>query len=255
MASISDRNQAEAWLRSRIEDSLFLCERRSMPTFIGFLDESEQQIARKELSHTDADRYRFWGGYDDAERCVLGCFPDYLSADDASYPLERLTFRYRSDKVLTHRDVLGTLLAQGIKRETIGDILCDEGRVVIFIRSEITPYIREQVIKIGGIGVKLDDNDADALPVAHHYESIQDTIASPGLDAIVKVLTNTSREKAAQMIVAGSVSVNHVVSIEVSAAVTDGSVISVRGFGRFIVDRIGPPTKKGRLFLSARKCV
>lgn len=255
MASTSDRNQPDAWLRSRIEDTLFLCERRSTPAFLGFLDEAEQQIARQVLSRTDVDRYCFWGGYEDAERCILGCFPDYLPPETEAFPLEMLAFRYRSEKALTHRDVLGTLLAQGIKRETVGDILCADDLIVVFLRDEIAPYIREQIDKIGGVGVKLMEDFDGPLPAARSYVPLQDTIASPRLDAVVKALIRCSREKAAQMIVFGTVSLDHIVLTEVSATVADNSVISVRGYGRFIVDRIGPPTKKGRLILNARKCV
>ncbi len=255
MASISDRNQSDAWLRSRIEDTLFLCDRRSTPAFLGFLDEAEQQTARQILARVDSERYRFWGGYEDAERCVLGCFPEYLAPQCEDFPLVRVAFRYRAEKALTHRDVLGTLLAQGIKRETIGDILCTDGLVIVFLREEIVPYIREQISKMGGVGVKIDDEFDGPLPVLRTYKELQDTIASPRLDAVVKSLLGCSREKASQMIVSGMVSLDHMVVTHVSTAVSAESVISVRGYGRFIVDRIGPPTKKGRLYLSARKCV
>ena len=255
MVSISDRNPSDAWLRSRIEDTLSLCERRSSPAFLGFLDETEQQLARQMLSRTDPACYCFWGGYEDAERCILGCFPDYIPPMTKSFPMAMLAFRYRSEKPLTHRDVLGTLLAQGIKRETVGDILCGDDVIVVFLRDEIAAYIREQIVKIGGVGVKLLDDYDGPLPAARSYQPLQDTIASPRLDAVVKALTRTSREKAAQMIFSGVVCLDHVVSTEVSATVADGAVVSVRGYGRFIVDRIGPPTKKGRLILSARKCV
>ncbi len=255
MASTSDRNQTDAWLRSRIEDTISLCERRSTPAFLGFLDEAEQQVARQALIHTDPACYRFWGGYDDAERCVLGCFPDYLPVQIEDFPLQMMAFRYRAEKALTHRDVLGTLLSQGVKRETVGDILCGEDLIVVFLRDEIVPYIREQIVKIGGVGVKLLENYDGPMPAAHTYMSMQDTIASPRLDVIVKSLTRTSREKAAQMIVSGAVSLDHVVSLEVAATVAEGAVVSIRGYGRFVVDRIGPPTKKGRLILNARKCV
>ncbi len=254
MASISNRNQSDAWLRSRIEDTLFLCERRSTPSFLGFLDEAEQQTARRLLSHVDGDRFVFWGGYDEAERCMLGCFPEYMTAETDEFPLVRLTFSYRADRPLTHRDVLGTILAQGVKRETIGDILCSDSVVVVFLRDEIASYVREQITKIGGVGVKVVENDAP-LPALRHYMPIQDTIASARLDAVVKSLVRCSREKAAQMISLGVVSLDHRVCTDVSAGVCADTVISVRGYGRFIIDQIGPPTKKGRLHLDARKCV
>lgn len=255
MASTSNIGSSEAFLRSRVEDALDLSERRCVPSFMGFLDETEQQLARRVLAHTDTDRYAFWGGYDGAERCFLGCFPEYMPADTDAFPLERVTFRYRSERTLTHRDVLGTLMSLGIKREAVGDILCGDGLVVVFLRDEIAPYICEQITKIGGVGVRVEEHSEEPLPQAHCYESMQDTIASPRLDAVLKALLHTSREKAAQMILSGNVSVNHLVCDEVSETVSADTIISVRGHGRFVVDRIGPPTKKGRLHLEARKCI
>lgn len=255
MASISNYGNSETLLRSRVEDALSLSERRCIPSFLGFLDETEQQLALRFLAHTDADRFAFWGGYDDAERCMLGCFPDYMAPDNEAFPLQRMTFRYRAERTLTHRDVLGTLMSQGIKREAVGDILCADGLVVVFLRAEIAPYIREQITKIGGVGVKITEHDDDPLPQRHRYEAMQDTIASPRLDAVIKALLHTSREKAAQMIVSGNVSVNHLICDEVAQTVSADTVISVRGYGRFVIDRIGPPTKKGRLHLDARKCI
>lgn len=79
--------------------------------------------------------------------------------------------------------------------------------------------------------------------------------ASPRLDAVVKALIGTSREEAARLIAAGLVSLNHLPSLSASAPVREGDCLSVRGKGRYMVDALGPPTRKGRLALSARKCV
>ena len=242
-------------LRSRIEDTVFLCERRNAPTFLGFLDEAEQACALSVLKSYDPDRFAFYGGFDEAERRILGLFPDYMPPDLAAYPLVRLNFRFRAGSSLTHRDFLGTLLSIGIKRETIGDILCADTYAVVFVRDEIVRYITEQITKIGGVGVKITTDDALPIPAAHTYLPIQDTVASPRLDAVLKALLRCSRDKAAQMIVSGLVSVDHVVATEVSVGVSPPCIISVRGAGRFTIDQIGPPTKKGRLYLNARKCV
>ncbi len=226
-----------------------------MPVFLGFLDEAEQQTARRVLRAYDAQCYAFFGGFDEAERRILGCFPDYMQPDDACYPLTALAFTYRTEKLLTHRDFLGTLLSIGVKRETIGDILCGTGLTVLFLREEIVPFVCEQVTKIGGEGVSIRTEYNGPLPAAHTFQSLQDTIASPRLDVIVKTLTRTSREQASQMILGGFVSLNHVVVEDASARIEAPSVVSVRGIGRFMIDQIGPPTKKGRLYLSARRCI
>lgn len=241
-------------LRSRLEDTIYLCEKRGTPCFLGFLDLREQASARRMLAAmTRADGYAFYGGYPEAERCFLAVYPDYYSAEMCDYPLRSVGFRYRVQKEISHRDVLGTLMSIGIRRDAVGDILCGEGVSVVFLRSDITDYVCEQIDRIGGEGVTVvADYDGD-LPISVRYEPIHETIASPRLDSVVKALVHCSREKAAELIRVGAVSIDHRPIESVSAFVAADATISVRGYGRFLIQQIGPETKKGRLALRAGK--
>ena len=80
-------------------------------------------------------------------------------------------------------------------------------------------------------------------------------IASARLDCAVAAALGTSREKASAIIRSGLVMLNHEETDSVSLAVGDGDIISIRGKGRFILDSVGPPTKKGRLKLAGRKYI
>lgn len=254
MASTS--NSSASPLHSRIEDTVRLCDKRNAPCFLGFLDEQEQAEARLWLSHRlSPQSYSFNGGHEEAERRILGVFPDYMEAQDGVYPLKAVAFHYRTVRKLTHRDFLGTLLSLGIRRETVGDILCGDGLSVVFLREEIASFVCEQVDKIGGEGIRITVDYDGELPQVHTFLPISETVASARLDAVVKALLHTSREEAATLIRTGLVSLNHQPVENVSAAVEAHCVISVRGSGRFYVDGVGPETKKGRLALQARKCI
>lgn len=246
---------SEEALISRIEDALRLCDKRGVPCFLGFLDLREQAIVRQHLRRYPDEQWCLFGGYEDAERCYLAVCPPYFSPTEAEFPLCIVGFRYRPVKALTHRDFLGTLLSAGIRRDKIGDILCGEGLSVAFLSREITPFVCEQITKIGGEGVELIPDYTGALPLSHSYEERHETVASPRLDAVVKALLHCSREGAAEMIRGGSVSVDHCQVESVSFQLTAPCTVSVRGSGRFLIDQIGPETKKGRLNLLARKCI
>lgn len=250
MACTSD----DSLLRSRIEDTVRLCDKRGVPCFLGFLDLREQAFTRHVLDGLSMDVVcSFWGGYPEAESAMLSVSPPYYIAEENDYPLCAVAFRYRTQKVLTHRDVLGTLMSLGIRRDAVGDILCGDGLSVVFVRSEVSPFICEQVDRIGGEGViVIPEYDGD-LPIYVAYEPIRETIASPRIDSVVKALIHCARERAAEMIRFGLVSVNHLPSDSVSKTVTAGDVISIRGYGRYYIDQIGPETKKGRLALHARR--
>ena len=195
------------------------------------------------------------GIYEEAERSMLAVFPDFYSAADVVYPFSAVAFRYRSSQVLNHRDFLGTILSTGVRRDKVGDILCGEGLTVVFLSEEIVPYICAQIQKVGGEGVVIQQDFSGDLPISRRYMEIHDTVASPRLDAVVKALIRVSREEAARMIRSGFVSVDHLPTDNVSYTLSAPSTVSVRGYGRFLVDHFGPETKKGRLQFSARKCI
>lgn len=255
MASISDSHKEEAFLRSRVEDTVRLSEKRHYAAFLGFLDEREQTQAEQQLRRLCVFNYRFYGGYDDAERRMLGVFTDGDEPDKTLFPLRAVAFRYRSDKKLTHRDVLGTLMANGLRRDAVGDILCADGLVVVFLREEICSFVCDEISRIGGESVRFEDDYCGDLPIAHSFEEIRDTVASARLDAVVSALVRCSREQSAQLIRSDAVSVDHTVAHSISHAVDISQKISVRGYGKFIVDELGPETKKGRLRFTARKYI
>lgn len=241
-------------LRSRIEDTIRLCDKRSVPCFLGFFDLREQADAQRLLRSLITDeQVAFFGGYADAERTMLSVSPSYYCAEERDYPLRVVAFRYRTQKQLTHRDVLGTLMSLGIRRDAVGDILCGVGISVVFLREEICPYVCEQIDRIGGEGGTVVADYDGELPITVEYEAIRETIASPRLDSVVKALVRTSREQAAEWIRSGAVSINHQPTDAVSKSVSEGDTLSIRGFGRYLIDQIGPVTKKGRLALHARR--
>jgi len=241
-------------LHSRIDDTVHLCDKRGVPCFLGFLDLREQAAAEDYLSNK-GHHWALFGGYDEAERRLLSIYPDYYEPMADDYPLCVVGFRYRAIREITHRHVLGTLMSVGIRRDKIGDILCGEGLSVVFLREEIADFVREQIDRIGGEGVTVISDYTGPLPISHTYQEMKDTIASPRLDAVVKSLLRLSREKAAELIRLGSVSVDHRPTLSVSLSLEAPCTVSVRGYGRFLIDQIGPETKKGRLLLGARKCL
>ncbi len=249
MAYISDASEEDALLRARIEDACHLCDVRSCPRFVGFLDEHRQAVARAVLREKGVHDFRFYGGYDDAERTVLGVFPPFLPPDTALFPVRAIAFRYRDSAELTHRDFLGALLGTGIRRDKLGDIVCGRGETVALVDEELAPFLAETVTKIGHEGVKVVYPYDGLISVVRKFKELQDTVPSPRLDAVLHVALRISREEAARRIAAGAVSVNHMPIESVSLAVSEGDILSVRGGGRFRVAQLGPPTKKGRLFV------
>lgn len=70
---------------------------------------------------------------------------------------------------------------------------------------------------------------------------------TPRLDAVIAAGLQLSRGNTVDLIHAGRVKLKHVPTEKTDAKVSEGDVISVRGFGRLVVEEIGSPTRKGRL--------
>lgn len=231
---------------SKIDDAVYLCEKRHSPYFFSFLTEEEQAYAEQHLNSVHFTNYSFFGGSDTSERRVLGLFYD----EQTDFPVDAILFTFRKTDKLTHRDFLGSLMSLGIERETVGDILVGDGRAVVFVKSEIKEYIMSQISKVGKVGVTLSDADGSALPQGRGVEEKEYTVSSMRLDNIVSAVSGLSREKAKNLILSGSVSVNHLPCQKISRNTEQGDKLTIRGKGKFEISGVLGETKKHRIRIS-----
>ena len=84
------------------------------------MSERKQAVAARYLQSVCFSTYRFYGGYEDSERKMLGL---YFYDEIEAFPISPLQITFRKADKLTHRDFLGALMSLGIERDTIGDIL------------------------------------------------------------------------------------------------------------------------------------
>lgn len=237
-------------LKARIFDTAHISMRTEKPKFFGFLSREESVFAERILENRNV-RFNLFGGYDGAERVLLGCFPDWYEAED--FPITAITFAFRKADKLSHRDFLGSLMALGITRESVGDILVEEGRAVAFVTDDIAEYIISQISKIGRTGVTVKYGFHSPLPQKSELSSFSVTVASKRLDCVVAALCNLSRGSALQKISDGLICVNSVITEKATKTLTDGDIVTVRGKGKFIIDSITDRTRKDRIVLKYRK--
>ncbi len=238
-------------LKSRIDDTADICEKTGRPKFLGFLSEEEAAFTEKILERRSI-KFSLWGGYDFAQRVMLGCFPDWAE-EGTDFPIAAVTFLYRKADVLRHRDFLGSLMALGLKREAVGDILVEEGRAVTFVAKDVAEYILTQIEKIGRTGVTVEKGFIGPLPEGDTLSENTVTVSSTRADCVVSAISGVSRAQALSLIEAGLVSINSVVTQKATRFVTNGDVITVRGKGKFFIDSADGRTKKNRVVLKYKK--
>ncbi len=236
----------EKLLFARAEDTLMLAEKRCCVKTLGFLNPHECSVLLRHLPKMPGMQIVFDGGHPDAERTMLVCYPDFLNPEQEEY-LALLECTGRDLAGLSHRDYLGSLMGLGITRENVGDILVSEEKAFIFLKPEILDYVMQNLTKIGrrGVGLRQVSIEEALLPVREGKE-IQGTVAGLRLDAVLATGLSIARGKSAELIRGGMVEVNWETIENVSAEVKEGDVLSVRGYGRMKLTRIGGLTRKGR---------
>ena len=103
-------------------------------------------------------------------------------------------------------------------------------------------------------GVKTEICELDpTFVIPRRFEESVITVASPRLDGIVKAITGKSRDTAAEMVRAGLVELSYNNTPGVSDEVKDGDVLSIRGYGKYILGGTSGQTKSGRLRIICKK--
>ncbi len=239
-------------LSARVRDAVAAAEKYST-RFIGFLDSHSAAIVSDAV--LQYPYFRFYGGYEDAERVFAAFYAEFCEVEKGDFPITAITVTSRKSATLSHRDYLGSLMSLGITRESVGDILCESGRAVIFLSSGISDYVISQLDRVGGEGVKIEKGFSLPLPQMSGFVEIRLTVASERLDCVVSALCNKSRSWAAEAIESGIVAINSVQCDSVTRKLRSGDKLAVRGIGKFRIDDLSQTTRKGRLVLVASKYI
>ncbi|MBR6681279.1 MAG: hypothetical protein IKL59_08470 [Clostridia bacterium] len=256
------REKEIAELYARLDD---ICEVAARGEIGASQFMTEAECARSEayLRRRGASFF-FFGGYSFAERKRLYILPDYIEGTDTkvlcdygySSQIKALAVCGSGYSRLTHRDFLGSLLSLGLERSVIGDIVVesDAKAAVVFCDERIAPFICSSLERVGGDKVRVKETEIDESKLPERrFLSINTTVSSTRLDAVVSALCNLSRERASELVVGGMVDLNFETEEKPDKKVTPPGVVSVRGFGKYRLLCADTRTKKGKYRLEAQK--
>jgi len=238
----------------RLLNLLDLFEKTGRRAFSDFVDPAVRKVMTPYIRRRLGDGYRFYGGFDEAERSVLCVFGPGDEPMDWDWPFVRINIKNNSFSPFRHRDVLGSVLSLGLRREKIGDIIVDEEQADLYAAAELSDFIIANLdqIKRGGAKPRVADTlTPDAKP--EQGRQVTTSVSSLRLDAVIAHGFGIARSDAKALVESGRVKVDHLETDKPDLPVEEGIWLSVRGYGRLKIEKILGLSKKGGVKLSLRR--
>lgn len=213
-------------LYNKVLDKIKIYEKTGIVTSTYFLTPSEIQEVMNIIRKYE---HMIVGGYDEAERRII------IIGDENADLSEYLTIiRAKSqNQELSHRNVLGSVLGLGIKREMIGDIIVKDKICDIIIIQSMSEYILNNLTKIGSEKVEVKEVKVSELLKDDKKKNIKTiSVASLRIDAVISNVYGISREKSSKLIEQEKVLINFLPCRNNSKSIKAEDIVSIRGYGR-----------------------
>lgn len=223
-------------------------ESQYSPKLTDFLDPREQWIIKSIIGHHGDVLVSFFGGEEQVERKRAILYPSYFVPSQDDFQLVAYEIQYPKKFItLEHRQILGSLMSLGIKREKFGDILIIEDSVQMIVAEEIASYVEVNFQEVGRatISLKRIPFNQIIVPESDYLEKMT-TTSSLRLDVVCAAIYNLSRQKIKSLIQNGYVKVNWKVVDDPSFEVGEEDLLSIRGFGRSKMIAVEGRTKKDK---------
>ncbi|MCR5808272.1 MAG: hypothetical protein K6G56_01780 [Clostridiales bacterium] len=242
-----DRRQ----LIKRFEELAERAEKTGVPQETKFLNVAEQSDL---LGAHIPGPYFLAGGYDGAERRVAV----FGASEGEGYEPSVVCIRIapaskRFADELTHKDFLGSLMALGITREVLGDIIVTENEGYLFCLAPIAEHVIGNLGEVKRTSVRCSIAEPPESAGGGGEERSL-TVASERLDAVIAAVWKLPREEAKALAEKGLVYVDSRLVTKAGSQIAEGAVVSVRGRGRFRFHGVERETKKGRLRVRVTVC-
>lgn len=247
----------ELFLR-KVWDKLEKARIKNIPACTRFLTAAQQALA-KQFADFSGARFVFLRGWEGAERAVMVFLPEWMedAPEGEDSPAAVIKGEFAGDYAsIGHRDVLGALMGLGIERDTIGDINVSDGKIFFTALREIVPYILQNFASAGRVHMSLTEISPEQAEIKEMPSKlISATVSALRLDSIVSAGFHLSREKSAQLIKSGSVTLDHLQCMKPDKTAEENSVITVRGSGKIVLSEVRGETKKGRIAITIKKFI
>lgn len=196
--------------------------------------------------------YKLEGFFEESERRLL----IFNYSSDFDIPAVILHIKNKSKFVaLKHKDYLGAILALGLERDSLGDLVVYEEGAYVSILSDISKYVIYNLQSIGKNPCEIEVlEDKTEIPQIKK-EEFEIIVTSRRLDNFISSLCKLSRADSIKLIEQGRVLVDYIEIKEKSFEVKNGSTITIRGYGKFNVYGTVKNTKSNRQVVAIKKFI
>lgn len=200
--------------------------------------------------------YIFFGGYEGAERQILGISPYEIEEKDFEIGAIRIEVKTGIGKALTHRDYLGAILGLGIERDMIGDIIPTTDGAYVILTASMISYIRSQLVSIGRYHkIDVTEIELNQLEIDEpKFKEINTTVSALRMDTVLAAAFGLSRTECAKLIQGDKARCNGM-TVTTSDTLKEGDIIALRGHGKAKLKSINGQTKKERLHITIEKYI
>lgn len=244
-------SDSDTLLKNRLTELAKRAETRGVWTFSEFLSLAEQDVLMRLRLGCP---YTLDGGWVSAERRVAAFGSEDICGWTEAAPIVCVKIAPVQPKFadrLTHRDFLGSLMGLGIRREVLGDIAVIDNCGWLFCLEGISQYIIDNLTGVKRTTVACTLSEPPEKLVEPPPVS-QLVVASERLDAVIAAVYRLSRSQSQELIAGGKVFLSGRLCQNSDEQIDDGTVVSVRGTGRFLYEGVERETKKGRLRVNVR---
>lgn len=232
--SFIDHNKEYEKLILRVKDVIEQVWHLNSFKILYFVNEYQQQIIDACLNHYDNVHVSYHSQIINSEYKLATFYTDIEQVKHLESAI-LCTFRYNTKfNELSHRDVLGSLMALKIERHHIGDIIVEDGYVYFEIESSLYDYIKTELTSVKKVKVQLNSIDYQ-ITKKYDFIKLNGIVKSYRLDNIVKLITKQSSKETREYILQNNVKINQVNTDNFSKLCRDNDVLSLRGYGRYLL--------------------
>lgn len=213
--------------------------------FLSMDEYSEYIEIKNALAYSSPTIYK-----DDWERKLI-----HFGPGKADIVILKIISKSKNFVNLSHPDYLGALIALGVERRVIGDIIAFPDHAYVYVKGAISQFIKESLYEVGRASVSVIE--LENVPDEAQNKIIEDEVVVSSLrpDKLIATIFKMLRSKASLAISEGLVFINGLQIKNSNKMLVPGDQLTLRHHGKVKFISLVGKSKKGYLIIKIGRFV